>query len=66
MEEPGRLRFPNENGSCNSGHSLRLKVGELITITGLIRFQETEKKKKTFFFSFYKKFIIDKYIFYGN
>lgn len=45
MKEPGRLRFPNENGSCKSGHSLTLKVGELITITGLIKFQETEKKK---------------------
>lgn len=73
MEEPGRLRFPNENGSCKSGHSLRLKVGELVTITGLIRFQETGKKKKvlctkkTFFSSrFYKKFIINKYIFHGN
>lgn len=62
MEEPGRLRFPNENGSCKSGHSLRLKVGELVTITGLIRFQETGKKKKStlykenlFFFSFLQK-----------
>lgn len=56
-----RLRFPNEKGSRTSGYSLRLKVGELVPTTELIRFQETTRvfsTVKTFFLNVFTQTLL--------
>lgn len=65
-----RLRFPNKKGSCNIGYPLRLKAGELVTTTELIRFQETKSifilQWKLFFFLLFLQLVINKNIFHRN